>query len=125
MICLAPSSYTSGFEVVVDTNPVYLPPAFLFLEGIACLPDHAAATFVRAFAKPPWVAAVQVEALSLHSSPRLGPDMPSHPSGPSKDEMSHGGAWVWFSEQPLRGWVIGPRVQENLLPVSRTLTDGP
>ena len=123
LICLVPSSYSSGSEIVVNTNPVYLLACLLFLT----LPPASQARLLPPLPEP---------LLSFlrwplfRWKPRICTFLPDwaltrlrRPSAPRMDEMSPCAAWVWFSEQSLRGWLIQLRVQENLLPVSWNLTD--
>lgn len=121
VICLTLSSCSSGSETVLNTNPVYLLPSFFWSLSPASqamllppLPEPLL-NFIRwlLFRRKPWICSF----LPDWALPRL-----SHPSVPRMDEMSHCVAWVWFSEQSLRGWMIQLRVQESLLPVSWNLT---
>lgn len=123
LICLVPSSYSSGSEIVVNTNPVYLLACLLFFDAAACLPSQAAATFARASAKLPQVAAVQAEAPNLHFSPWLSSNQAASSFCPQNGwNVTLCGVGLIF-EQSLRAWMIQLRVQESLLPVSWNLTD--
>lgn len=95
VICLTPSSCSSGSETVLNTNPVYLLPSFFWSLSPASqamllppLPEPLL-NFIRwlLFRRKPWICSF----LPDWALPRL-----SHPSVPRMDEMSHCGMGLIF-----------------------------